>query len=237
MEIKNVVTGQVLFSAEVESWKELVEQAVKVGANLKGANLKGANLKGANLKGANLSGANLFGANLEGANLKGANLKGANLYCANLYCANLSGANLFGANLKGANLFGANLEGANLEGANLKGANLYCAKDADLVIAQTRILPEGTLIGWKKLRGGVICKLKIPEAAKRFHAFGRKCRCEYAEVLELCGAEVGHSQHDPTFEYRVGEIVRPEYPFSENWMEECESGIHFFITRVEAENY
>ena len=163
---------------------------------------------------------------LEKATASGANLSGAYL----------SGANLSGAYLSGAYLSGANLSGANLSGAYLSGANLRGAKDADTAIAMTRILPEGTLIGWKKLRGGVIAKLLIPEYAKRSHAFGRKCRCEFAEVLELHGAEVGYSQHDPKFVYRVGDVVKPD-AWSEDWQEECANGIHFFITRLEAENY
>ena len=140
------------------------------------------------------------------------------------------------ANLRDANLRGANLSGANLSVAYLSDANLSDAKGADTAIAMTRILPEGTLIGWKKLRNGVIAKLMIPESAKRSHAFGRKCRAEFAEVLELHGAEVGYSQHDSTFVYRVGDVVKPDL-WSEDWQEECANGIHFFITRLEAENY
>jgi uncharacterized protein DUF5758/pentapeptide repeat protein len=66
---------KILFAAEAESFKALVEAAVKSGANLTGANLHGANLTGADLTGANLTGANLHGADLHGANLTGANLK------------------------------------------------------------------------------------------------------------------------------------------------------------------
>jgi hypothetical protein len=176
--------------------------------------------------GANLSGANLYGANLSGAYLSGADLYGANLSRANLSRANLSGANLSGANLSGADLYGANLSGA---------------KNAALAIAQTRILPEGSIVGWKALRGGVIAQLHIPASAKRSHAFGRKCRAECAEVLALLKGEeavtVGYSQHDSDFEYRVGAIVVPAQAFDTNWQEECASGIHFFITREEAEAY
>ena len=130
----------------------------------------------------------------------------------------------------------ATASGANLRGAYLGGANLGGAKSAETAIAMTRILPEGTLIGWKKLRYGVIAKLMIPEYANRSHAFGRKCRAEFAEVLELHGAEVGYSQHDSTFVYRVGDVVKP-HKWSEDWQDECAGGIHFFITRLEAENY
>ncbi len=135
-----------------------------------------------------------------------------------------------------ADLYGANLSGANLSGADLYGANLSGAKNAALVVAQTRILPEGSLIGWKKCSGGVIVKLCIPAEAKRSHAFGRKCRAEFVDVLEVFNGDVGISQHDGKTEYRIGARVVPD-AWSENWQDECASGIHFFITREEAEAY
>jgi len=171
------------------------------------------------------------------ANLYGANLRGANLREADLYGANLRGANLREADLRGANLYGANLYGANLRGANLRGADLYGALNADLAIAQTRILSEGDLIGYKKCKDNIIVKLKIPADAKRSHAFGRKCRAEFAEVLEIFGADKAYSQYDSSFDYEVGKIVKPTAVFDENWVDECSTGIHFFITKIEAENY
>ena len=181
--------------------------------------------------GAIKSGAGLSGADLSGAGLSGADLSSANLYRANLYRANLSGANLCRAGLSGADL----------SGANLSGADLYRAKNAELVIAATRILPDGQIIGWKKLLGGLIAKLQIPESAKRSHAFGRKCRASEALVLEIWNkdkqVDCGFSTHDQHFKYEVGKIVMPKEPFSDDWQNECASGIHFFITRLEAENY
>ena len=155
---------------------------------------------------------------------------------ANLSGADLRGAYLRGAYLRGANLSGAYLSGANLSGADLRGANLSGANDAELAIAQTRILPEGSLIGWKKCQNRVIVKLRIPEEAKRSHAFGRKCRAEYADVLEVFGAEFGVSGHDGVTKYEPGKRVTPD-SFDDNWMEECAAGIHFFLSRVEAEAY
>jgi hypothetical protein len=136
----------------------------------------------------------------------------------------------------GADLSGADLSRANLSGADLSRADLSRAENSELAVAVTRILPSGDLIGWKKCAGGVVVKLRIPEAAKRSHAFGRKCRAEYVDVLEIIGGEVGIAQHDGKTEYRVGQRVTPD-KWDENWMSECSSGIHFFITRTEAENY
>jgi hypothetical protein len=174
---------------------------------------------------------------LERAVASGAYLIGANLSGANLRGAYLSGANLSDANLSGANLSGAYLSGAYLSGANLSGAYLIGAKGADLAIAKTRILAEGSLIGWKKCADGVLVKLRIPEEAKRSHAFGRKCRAEFADVLEVIGAEFAYtSNHGPRTEYRVGQRVTPD-AWDDNWQAECSNGIHFFITREEAAAY
>ena len=187
-----------------------------------------------------LNEASLNEANLNGANLRGADLRGADLSGANLRGANLSGANLYGANLRGADLRGADLNRVNLYGANLSGANLSGDTNIDiksLAFAKTLFLPEGDIIGYKKCRNNIIVKLLIPKEAKRSHAFSRKCRAEYAQVLEIFNAEIATSQYDSNFTYRVGDIVEPELPFSKDWFNECESGIHFFITRIEAENY
>jgi hypothetical protein len=103
----------------------------------------------------------------------------------------------------------------------------------------TRILPEGDIIGWKRCADNVLVKLLIPAASKRSHAFGRKCRCEFATVLEVVGSDVGLSNHGkdwPVVEYRTGKTVRCD-KWDEDWTYECSGGIHFLITRLEAENY
>ena len=143
-------------------------------------------------------------------------------------------ANLRGANLSGADLYGANLSGANLPGADLRGANLYGAKNAELLLAQTSIVPEeGAFVGYKKLANGVIAKLVIPHDAKRLNAYGsRKCRAEKVFVLE----GEGLSKHDNKTKYSPDTWVIPD-SFNDDRREECSNGIHFFITRIEAENY
>jgi hypothetical protein len=174
---------------------------------------------------------------LQHAVSKCANLTRADLAGAYLTGADLAGADLAGADLTGANLTRANLTRANLAGANLTGADLTRAVGAGLAIARTRILPEGDIIGWKKCKHGVLVKLRIPAGAKRSHAFGRKCRAEFVDVLEVFGADVGYtSAYGPLTEYRVGERVRSD-TFDEDWLNECAPGIHFFITREEAEAY
>lgn len=157
--------------------------------------------------------------------------------------ANLTGANLAYADLTNANLAYANLAYADLTRTNLAYANLTRAKNADHAIAQTVIVPEGSFTAWKLCRENILVKLLIPEDAKRSNASGRKCRAEKAQVLELIDLtdkrkkpQVAISQHDEKTEYREGETVVCD-KWDENRWEECSGGIHFFITRLEAENY
>jgi hypothetical protein len=210
IQIKNRYNDSILLEGEYESVKQALVTAASKAANLREADLEGAYLQGANLRGANLRGANLREADLEGANLPGADLRGADL------------------------------EGADLQGADLRGANLWGAKtDKQTKFPFYQHVPEeGSFIGWKKLRNGIVAKLQIPNKAKRTSSLiGRKNRAEFVKVLSLSGdAEEGFSIHDETVVYRVGEIVRPD-SYNDDPKLECTNGIHFFITRQEAEEY
>jgi hypothetical protein len=157
------------------------------------------------------------------ANLSGADLSGADLSRADLSMADLSRADLSGADLSGAYLSGAYLSGANLSRAYLSGADL----------STFQIPPEeGSFVGWKKVQGGII-KLLIPSDARRTSSLvGRKCRAEFVQVLEGEGV----STHDGKTVYKPGSVVYPD-KYDDDIRVECTSGIHFFITRKEAEDY
>lgn len=164
---------------------------------------------------------------LDGSSREIANLQDANLRGANLWGANLRGANLRGANLQDANLQDANLKDANLRGADLQGADLQGAKG----LAQQVIVPKGEIIGYKKLFGGVIATLRIPADAARVNAYGsRKCRAEFAYVVAGSGQAVYNGMP-----YQPGRVVPDSY--DPDPRVECSHGIHFFITREEAQDY
>ena len=152
----------------------------------------------------------------------------------------LRDANLSDANLRDANLSGADLSDANLRGANLRGADLSGAVGSDLALAMEMHIPsEGPFWAWKKVRsinGDVIVKLLIPAEARRSHGSERKCRAEFADVLEVIGADEGFSDHAPKTIYRAGERVTADSWDEDRW-ETCSHGIHFFVTRLEAEAY
>ena len=147
--------------------------------------------------------------------------------------ADLSRADLYGADLSRANLYGADLYGANLSGANLYGANL-----SEIQQARLSIVPDsGAFEAWKKCANGVLVRLSIPADARRSNATGRKCRAEFVDVLEVIGANEGRSQYDNgKTVYRVGERVHCDDWEGDRW-QDCAGGIHFFITRAEAQAY
>ena len=103
---------------------------------------------------------------------------------------------------------------------------------------------EGSFIGWKKLEYNCIAKLLIPKDAKRSSATTRKCRASKAIVLEIYDENgnimnddfIGRSRFNNDCQYKKGQTVIPD-SFDEARWEECSSGIHFFITRKEAELY
>ena len=96
---------------------------------------------------------------------------------------------------------------------------------------------EGSFIAWKTCGNNVIVKLLIPEDAQRSSATSRKCRASKAKVLEIFGADKAYSRYDSSFIYEKGKTIEPIGSFSGDRWDECASGIHFFITRSEAEAY
>ncbi|AXH65728.1 pentapeptide repeat protein [Mycobacterium phage Inca] len=219
-------------------------------ANLSRAQLQDANLNGAYLTGADLTyagaiSASLVDANLVRANLSSATLQSANLAYARLFGADLSRANFDDANLAHASLIEANAANASFEGANLRHAELVWIKNLNPRTAAELLVPpaEGAFTAWKKAQLGSIVKLTIPAHAQRSNATSRKCRASEAYVEAIYdeyGAPVSSacSLHDPYFIYHVGAIVTPRVKgFEPDRWQECAPGIHFFITRSEAEAY
>ena len=117
----------------------------------------------------------------------------------------------------------------------------------------------GEFIGWKKVHAfkpgddgffwcDALVKLQILSDSKRSNSLGRKCRCDKAKVLDITVLDdeelknekienlIFCSDYDPDFKYVIGQLVQAP-DFDENPFHECAPGIHFFITKEEAEDY
>ena len=146
------------------------------------------------------------------------------------------------ADLSGADLSGADLYGADLSRANLSGASGVPPE----WVQRTQIVPQvGAFTVFKKLAGGVVARLLIPETAQRVGGLcGRKCRASGAVVVAFLttdntphGATEAVSMHDERFVYRPGATVTPSNGFSADPFEECAPGIHFFLSFDEARDF
>lgn len=151
--------------------------------------------------------------------------------------ADLSNANLSGANLRGVDLSCANLSDANLLGANLRGANNIPSYLPQLIVCP----PCGSFTAFKKGANQTIIELFVPKNAKRSNATTRKCRCDRARVVAIWDAQgksinTTWSMRDDKFGYSVGRYVKVNN-FDDNRWNECSTGIHFFMSKEEAENY
>lgn len=142
---------------------------------------------------------------------------------------------------------------------DLKNVDLYPLKlcacttinclNHDHIIRISFCPAEGSFIGYKKCRYNdkegrkdCIVKLKITEDAKRISQLSGKCRCSKAEVLKITDLTEGndlnscYSFWDLNYVYKVGEIVIPD-KFCNDKDIECGNGIHFFMSRKEAEDF
>lgn len=217
------------------------------GLNLSDLDLSNLDLESSNLAYCNLSDTNLSYTFLFNANLYNSKLLNTNLCCANLEYAvledtvlsnvDLTNTRLFNANLSGATLFDCNLGKTNLETVNLHNTRL----DEKEKIRKGIILKE-SMIGYKKCLDRrclniIIVTLEIPKGAIVFSINNNKCRTNKAKVIEISNGEtVAKSRYDENFIYEVGKEIEIE-DFDLMYNVECSTGIHFFRTREEAENY
>lgn len=194
-----------------------------------------ANMTGASLVGATVSRTPFIESDMSRGKLNYASFAMCNFFSTKMVEADMRGTIAYRCDFCAADLSGAKMAEADLGASSLFFARLPSDPDAALALARARACPpEGPVVGWKKCDGGVLVKLMVPAEARRGAAPGRKCRAEFADVLEVVGAEVGKTRLDTT--YRAGErVVAKNY--DENPFAVCAGGIHFFLTREEAEAY
>ena len=154
---------------------------------------------------------------------------------ADLRYANLSNADLSNANLRNADLFNADLSNADLSNANLSNADL----------SDTEKIRKGVIIDkpvrvFKKCIKDNIVELELLKGSIVFSINNKKCRTNKAKVISINGVcEKGLkccSSYDRKFIYEVGKTVEVK-DFDLMYNVECSSGIHFFWTKEEAEDY
>lgn len=196
-------------------------------------------LHGADLHCTDLHDADLYLADLRNANLSNVDLRNANLSYANLSYADLRNANLCNSSLRYMDLSDAELNNADLSYADLRGANLYSTNlDEKETIRKGKIINKKTFV-YKKCQGKIV-KLELQIGSIIFSINNNICRTNKAKVISIDGNEKKGlkiaSDYDNNFIYEVGKIMEVE-DFNLMYNVECETGIHFFWTEEEANEY
>ena len=147
--------------------------------------------------------------------------------------ASFRGCDMRKCNIEGADLFGAVLEYARLDGI---------ISDGDTKWFRLRCPEEGAFLGYKKCVNDRMVQLLIPADAKRTSATLPSCRCSKAKVLTIKSFDFTQnfdeawSLVDEDFVYKKGEWAEVK-DFNEDRWQDSTTGIHFWMTREEAEAY
>lgn len=171
----------------------------------------------------------LVGANFLDAVLWGACFEKADCQASDMRRASMDLAVLDGSVFRDADMKEASLEGASLSDADMAGAVNYVPPPVPC--------PEtGAFEAYKKVSGGFVAKLVIPEDARRTGGSRRCCRADKARVVALLhpdgtvsGCTEAASCYNPDFKYRVGDEVRASGFDADRWKDVAE-GIHFFTS-------
>jgi hypothetical protein len=199
------------------------------------------------------AGADLGNASFAGSLIVDCDFSSAKLTAADFSNAKVHGSDFSGARLRYASCLGTEFEWCNFREADFTNAHLSTAKFerycsfSSTTTGYWPVCPStGSFTAYKKAYSewgeSLIVTLLIPAGARRSSATTRKCRADKAVVLDIRGLrtneqhKIAVSHFDHKFEYKLGEVVSVPNFNPDRW-EECAEGIHFFITREEAEIY
>jgi hypothetical protein len=133
--------------------------------------------------------------------------------------------------------------------------SLYYRGDRIITLSHPLIGYKKVMLSYKSNESPtkeIIATLEIPAGALvripprwNFMSY-HKYRASEAKVVNLTYQKTGepytgdaaHSLVEFNFFYKIGEVVKPTHqPFSMDRFDDCASGIHFFLSRKEAEGF
>jgi hypothetical protein len=234
-------------------------KACFTGADFRGADFSRVDFREVDFRGAGFTGVDFSEVDFRGANFRGtdfsrvdfrevdfrwadfirvdfseAGFTGADFRWADFRWADFSRVDFRWADFGGVDFRWVDFGEANFREADFGEANFGEAQ-WDYTTVGIHPAAEGSLVGWGK-KQGVIVKMIIPENAKRSCATTRKHRAEYAYVLGVYNDErqVTVDNRWGRTTYTPGQIVYCHKWEEDRWIE-CAGGIHFFLSRKEAE--
>lgn len=235
-------------NADCEGWENM--KADLTEANLSNIDFSGTDLRHINFFKATIDTSYFNRADIRFANFKETDLNFDCFNEANLYGADFSEARLYRIEFAGANLCKADFYGAYLDAGQFCKSKIYDTNFNNCNFSHSTLLEDANgklteyrrgkmltedIIGYKKCQDNVIVTLKIPRGAIVFSINGTKCRTNKAKVIAIDGAKKAISSFKH-MSYYVGDEFTI-YDFDCTYNNQCGEGIHFFLTREEAEGY
>ena len=225
-----------------------LRHAILYNTNLRGANLKNSVLSHATIHNADLSYANLDYTACGFADIFHSSLRGATVQNASFRHTLFDLIDLNNITINHTDFTYSTFHKSNIISAGIACFSYATFKECGVVFTGNTSLHSCGMIvdapirGYKKCdtngNGPTIVTLEIPRGAIVFSINGSKCRTNKAIVRSIDGDGIdeAHSFFDEEFVYRVGdELVIDDFDLRYNV--ECGTGIHFFLTKEEAENY
>ena len=134
----------------------------------------------------------------------------------------------------------ADLSNADLSNADLRYADLYKADLSETEKIRKGVIIDNPVRVFKKCIKNNIVELELLKGSVVFSINNEKCRTNKAKVISINGNKNKglkcSSVYDRNFIYEVGKTVEVK-DFDLMYNGECSSGIHFFWTKEEAEDY
>lgn len=223
--------------------KKLSERADGAELDLKDIELTDADLSGWDLSHTDFSYSSFHHVCFDHSDMHDCSVENALFDDCSFRFTNFRNGNLKGAAMRYDDLSGADISGANLFSAVLEHANLSDIKsDKDTRFFRLYCPEKGAFLGYKKCFNNRLVQLLIPADAKRTSATMNSCRCSKAKVLTIKSFDYKEefdeawSLVDENFVYRKGQWVEVPDFNEDRWMDST-TGIHFWLTREEAQAY
>lgn len=261
--LSQAVVNTLIRSGRIVSFEDTVLESVVFPSpsSWDHLNFRNAILKNVDFSDKDLGSCDFTGASIYYCNFTRAFLPYSNFYSSKIDDSDFSEANLRGSIFCNSRIWNCKFIKSDLHNTDI-GSGVTSPKrllDADNDFTDAlyfqKVPTEGSFIGWKEaiiwstiagepISRYFLVKLLIPEDAKRSSAFGIKCRCNKAVVLDIFNLDGSlteyklpvHSIRDYAFVYEKGKTV--EVPdFDDCWWHECSAGIHFFLDKKAAMLY
>ena len=197
---------------------------------------------------ADFSYANFRGADFREVDFSHADFSNADFYNTDFSHADFSHADFSNANFIGANFTDTDFNHADFRGADFREVDLRDTNFSNTINFLINCPEEGSFIAYKKASTDVgipvIVVIRVEEDSLRSSATSKKCRASKVTPLRfedlkgniLPEDTIVFSDYDNSFIYHIGKTIEVEN-FDLNRWNECSTGIHFFMNKLDAIHY